>query len=314
MLRPFFLFVLIIGLKVKLSLPDDGLIIENTPDPDQSWMYKTSELLYFWRDYFYTNIIVIITINRTDYQTDEPYSASIFRLRGHDSFQLFLQRAQEFFAQVLTNNSSIQTEHTDQKRKHNKKTKQSVIKSSSSKTKIESSTSRTEFEPKKTTNSKVQSNKNRTYSETTTSSDTRSSNSKKSNNKIDDIDNDDKLTTISSQIANEYVTELLRELKELRNEIAALKLETRFSAAVRSSSTSPIAQLKQNSKTKVDLKPLESDAETQTDLTLIDDEKNKISTSTNKNKKETKINKRTIVSNNDREGNLFFFLSLILSF
>src|ERR1700734_4134634 len=76
------------------------------PDPNQSWMYKTSELLYFWRDPYYPNIVVVVTINRSYYRVTGPYSASVFRLRGNESVQLFIQRAQQFFAQLAAPNIS----------------------------------------------------------------------------------------------------------------------------------------------------------------------------------------------------------------
>jgi hypothetical protein len=88
----------LLGLKVKLSLPDDGFIVENLADSNQSWMYRRDELLYFWRDPFHSKIVVIISSNRLSYYSTVPYSASLFRLRGHESAQSFVQRAQDFFA------------------------------------------------------------------------------------------------------------------------------------------------------------------------------------------------------------------------
>ena len=321
-----------------MSLPNEGLVIDNLLDPDQSWMYKTSELLYFWQEFSYTNIIVVITSNRSGYYANEQYSASIFRLRGYESVQLFIERAQQFFAQLSTSNiqktnsktlleKSATTENidtpTDQKIKHNKKSKShpttnksAIMKSSiSSKSKrTDQSVIRTEFDPRKrsTIESSFEPYKRRTYSETTLSSDARSLYSKKLNNiNNNNNDEDEKLTSVSNYLPGEYVTQLLRELKELRNEIAALKLDTRFTP-VRSSSTSPLADIQEK---LARLSPIEIDAETQTDLSLIIAEKkeetkmdisNEVSV-TNKRKKELsdrKVNKRTVTSNTgpDREG------------
>ncbi len=318
-------------MKVKLSLPDEGLTIDNILDPEQSWMYKTSELLYFWRDFYYVNIIVIITTNRLSYYSTEPYSASIFRLRGNESVQLFVQRAQQFFAQLSAsnsqrNNSEILFEksataenfiNSDHKKKHNRRSKHhsKTHKKSVSNTTIDHPVTRTEFDPKKKTT--INSYKDRTYSETTSSSDTISLNSKKQNNNNDD---DDKITSVSSNFPNESVAELLRELKELRSEIAALKINTRFTPT-RSISTSPLFDSSENTKHRMYSSPSEIDAETQTDLSMFNDEGkmdilNEISV-TNKRKNEqfnTNINKRTVLNglNNiesDREGKLMLNLS-----
>ncbi len=331
----------IIGLKVKLSLPDDGLIIDNVPDPNQSWMYRTSELLYFWRDPYYVNIIIVITLNRTNYQRSGPYSATIFRLRGNESVQLFLQRAQQFFAQLSSKNDqkrlfekSATTEYMpadDNHRRHRKRSrhrsksqKRSAIRSSpSSQTKSVPPVIHTEFDPKQitTTDSIFNLYNRRTYSETTLSSDTRTSNSKQSNNHMDD---DEKMTTTSNYLPTGYFIELVRELKELRNEIAALKLEARITP-VRSTSTSPLVVNEVHSKERMNSSQSEMDAQTQTDFSLMNIDKQQLSEKneikmdvsngisvTNKRKNEqsnTKVNKRTYLNgtNNigsNREGKL----------
>jgi hypothetical protein len=262
-------------LKVKLSLPDDGLIINNVPDPSQSWMYRKSELLYFWRDPYYVNIIVVITFNRTN----TPYSATIFRLRGNESVQVFLQRAQQFFAQLSSRNiqkrsveRSATTEYTvtehRKRSKHRSKSKsKSTTKSThSSRTSPDPHVAHKKSDSKKITTADSISNlyNRRTYSDTTISSDTRTSNSKK-------LDDDEKITTVSNHLPNDYVIELVREVKELRNEIAALKLDSRITP-VRSTSTSPLVFDETDLKEKRTSSQSEIDAETQTDFSLIDNE------------------------------------------
>ena len=277
--------VLVIGLKVILSLPDEGLIIDNIPDPNQSWMYKRSELLYFWHDSNYLDLIVIITINRSGYHTNVPFSASIFRLRGHQSVQTFLQRAQQFFAELLAtslsrSNSKVSLEKsatTDDNKKKDKKNKskhrsttpineQSVINSPHPRqtTPIRLVT-RAEFDPGKTS-SVSHSNNHRTYSETTTSSDTQSLNLKRVDNHHNE---NEKTPIIANQLLNDHVAELVRELKELRNEIASLKIEPRCTP-VRSISTSPVPQFVENIKQRMN-SSTQSDVnvETQTDFSLI---------------------------------------------
>jgi hypothetical protein len=311
-----------------LSLPDEGLIIDNTPDPNQSWMYKTSELLYFWRDSYYINIIVVITINRSRYQTTSgSYSASVFRLRGHESVQLFLQRAQQFFAQLstptipknktkvlleksaTTENVVIENHNKNHQKRSEDQTKppqRSVLQPLPP---IQTTTvprvTRTEFDPEKmmTTDSIFNLYNRRTFSETTLSSDTRTSNSKKQNNRSYDED-DDKMTTASNYLPGEYVAELMHELKELRNEIAALKLDTRFTP-VRSTSTSPLVASQDNSYKRMYSSSSEIDAETQTDFSLIDNETINGTFVTNKRKNEhlnTNVNKRTLTNGSHREG------------
>ncbi|CAF3416862.1 unnamed protein product [Rotaria socialis] len=275
------------GLKVKLSLPDEGLIIDNVPDPNQSWMYKISELLYFWRDPYYTNIIVIITLNRSYYQSSGPFSASIFRLRGNESVQLFIQRAQQFFAQlsvppISRNQSKIfmqQSPTTENVNGDNdRRTPKRKSKNRSSQVSPARSpaggTSRTEFEPRKTLDPNRSFNQynRRTYSETTVLSDTQTNNSIKYDNHYND---DHQRTAPSHQFSRDLVAELMRELKEIRSEIAELKLEARFTP-VRATSTSPFSAFADDSKetlysppsfSKVRLQS-DMDAETQTDLSL----------------------------------------------
>jgi len=330
---------------VKLSLPDEGLIIDNILDPEQSWMYKASELLYFWRDFYYINIIVVITANRLSYYATEPYSASIFRLRGNESVQIFVQRAQQFFAQLSASNSqrnnsktvfekSATTENfinSDHKKEHSRRSSKhhsKTHKRSVSKTTVDQPVTRTEFDPKKKTtiDSNFELYQDRTYSETTLSSDIISLNSKKQNDNNNNNNDDDKMTSVSSNFPNESLAELLRELKELRSEIAALKIDTRFTP-IRSISTSPLFGSSEDINHRMDSSPSDIDAETQTDLSMFNDEAqmdilNEISVK-NKRKSEqfnTNINKRTVLNglNNiesDQEGKLMFnYLLLIFHF
>lgn len=255
-----------VGLKVKLIFPDEGLIVDNIIDPNQSWMYKASELLYFWRDPYYSNIIVAVTSNRQRPTATGPYSASIFRLRGDGLVQLFFQRAQQFFGQYVppsgssTNSSKVLIEKSttvdnlppdNQKKKskhHSMTNKPSTSKSARSlQTTPVRQGARTEFDPGRTKTKARNSifnlyNNNRTGSESTLLHDSRSKSSKRRSN---DLDNDDKVTSISVHLSGEHVAELMRELKELRNEIASLKLEARFTP-VRSTSTSPMAVCPEN--------------------------------------------------------------------
>ena len=211
---------------MKLSLPDEGLIVENLTDSNLSWMFKQSELLYFWPDPFYSKIIVVISYNR---QT--PYSASIFRLRGDQSVQRFLQRAQNFFANLsrtslLEKSSTIERRTTRSKRNKSERSKKST--QSLRPTPIRLVT-RTEFDPGQTSveNSISSIYHRRTYSETSDSNPT-------------------PVTTNPTLVSAEYVADLVRELKELRQEIAALKMESRVTP-VRSTSTSPIQFFENNS-------------------------------------------------------------------
>lgn len=246
--------------------PDDGLIVDNAIDSSQSWMYKASELLYFWRDPFYMNIIVAVTSNRQRPTANGPYSASIFRLRGDGLVQVFFQRAQQFFGQYapppasMSSNSKILVEKSTtvdslptpemQKKKskhHSMTNKQPTSKSGRSlqTTPVRQGT-RTEFDPARTKtkarNSIFNLYNNRTNSESTLLNDSRSKTSKRRSNNPDP---DNKMTSISVHLSGEHVAELMRELKELRNEIASLKLEARFTP-VRSTSTSPMTVCPEN--------------------------------------------------------------------
>lgn len=305
--RCLFRFFYSIGLKVKISLPDDGLIIENMTDPNQSWIFKTSELLYFWRDPFYLNVIVVVTINRAHNQYNRPYSASIFRLRGGtDSAQLFLQQAQQFFSnlQTLVNNSSnsskssrnksaekiVRTENSSSSSNNNdnNKIKPTVISKIHEQSSIETKSipetnstnirrvTRAEFDPGKTVG--IHSVDHRTYSETASSTDSQMNHSTRKSND----DDDDKLTTVSNNLSIDQVAELMRELKELRNEIATLKLGKKYTPSTRSMSTSPLSvspeNLRRNNDSSVSTtspsfqeatSQSEIDAETQTDYSFV---------------------------------------------
>ena len=245
---------------MRLSLPDDGLIVDNVADPNQSWMYKRKELLYFWCHPSQTKVIVIISKNRPFYNTNRPFSASIFSLRGRESFSMFIERAQEFFARLtppstLERSATIDSRFSKTKKDKEKekekdlKTLPATSKSSKSSDvrKVSHSSQRTEFEPIHS------SHQSRTYSETTVSSETPSKRSQSHND-------DDRMTAISTPLSTDCVAELVKELKELRQEIAMLKLEHRVTP-VRSISTSPLAFHRSLTR--------EIDAETQTDFTLF---------------------------------------------
>ncbi|CAF1125878.1 unnamed protein product [Rotaria sp. Silwood1] len=305
------------GLKVKISLPDDGLIIHNINDSNQSWILKKSELLYFWRDPHYLNIIVVVTFNQSRQRTNRPYSASIFRLRNNDSTQIFLQQAQLFFANLPASITSLSTSKsnrnksidrtnrtenrfiTDQKSLSYSKTKAlSMItepyyaknKSLTNRNQSPRTTSirhvtRAEFDPGKTVrNSRANNYNHRIYSETGSSTDSQRANSPREiafyTEKMDDDDNN-KMTNLSNNLSSEQIVELMRELKDLRNEIALLKLEQRIQPDTCSMSTSPLAidiecckQTTDSSTTTSPTfpnitSPYEVDAETQTDFSLI---------------------------------------------
>jgi hypothetical protein len=318
--------VFIIGLKVKISLPDDGLIIENITDPNQSWIFKTSELLYFWRDPYYLNIIIVVTINRSRNHSTRPYSASIFRLRGGtDSAQLFLQQAQQFFSNLstLANNTSNSIRNKSVEKiarldshnassNNNNKTKSKSLstiteqRSTLPKTNNDRHQSpqttgirrvtRAEFDPGKTTaaiHSIDQISNHRTSSETTSSTDSQTTNTTREvlsyTKKLNDDDDDDKMITISNNLSVDQVVELMRELKELRNEIASLKLAKKFSPVTRSMSTSPLAASTEYTKKNHDSSTTtsspsfpdatsqsEMDAETQTDSSLTNQRRRQI--------------------------------------
>jgi hypothetical protein len=327
-------YFLLLGLKVKIALPDDGLIIHNVTDPNQSWIFKTSELLYFWRDPYYLNIIIVITLNRSERHPKRPYSASIFRLRGTDSAQLFLQQARQFFSNLSTlvntsnlsnsnRNKSVESLHrisnrtNDNNSSSNNKTKPKSVLSNNERSSFSvpktisdyhqspkitpppitttaiRRVTRAEFDPGKTTTTTQASDNTsnrRTYSETASSTDSHTINSikefishtKKLN---DDGDDDDKLTIISNNLSNDQVAELVRELKELRNEIAALKL---------TQNNPPSESFKQTNDSSTRTSPRsipditsqsEVDAETQTDFSLIN----------HRRRQTTKKNKKTMI-------------------
>lgn len=296
---------------MKLSLPDEGLVIDNIPDPNQSWMYRTSELLYFWRDPRHDNLVVVVTLNRRNVPRLASFSASIFRLRGSESVRIFLQRAQQFFARLSERNhskssvkKSATAEHIPKRvRETSKNKEQSPIQPSPV---SPTTSSQAEFDPRRLTNTNNSSfdlYNRRTYSETTISSDSRISSSKPSNSHLDD---EEKLTTISNHFANEYVGELVRELKELRTEILALKVEQKSSSNVRSISTSPIfissQRFPRNNRSAVN----EVDAQTQTDLSLIGSDINieviNDNSTTNKRKNDQVVidgNKRVLSTTNE---------------
>ena len=279
-------------------------------DPNQSWIFKTSELLYFWRDPYYLNVIVVVTINRAQNQFNRPYSASIFRLRGGtDSAQIFLQQAQQFFSnlQTIVKNSSnlskssrnksaektLRTENSssssNNNNHHNTKTKPTVLSkineqySTATRSTNPEPTStnirrvtRAEFDPGKTVG--IHSVDHRTYSETASSTDSQTNNSMR---KLND-DDDDRLTTVSNNLSIDQVAELMRELKELRNEIATLKLGKKTSTSTRSMSTSPLSVSPENLRRTTDssasatspsfqeaTSQSEIDAETQTDYSFV---------------------------------------------
>ncbi|CAM4740881.1 unnamed protein product [Rotaria magnacalcarata] len=322
------------GLKVKLLLPDDGLIINNITDPNQSWILKKSELLYFWRDSNHLNIIVVVTKNRSRHHSERPYSASIFRLRGTDSTQLFLQQAQIFFANLSISATTSNTSKSSRNKsveqpilKENRTSDQKSLSSLKTKTKphsnaIEKPTStkktvtnrdpspkttaktnirrvtRAEFDTGKVTiNPARKKSNNRTYSETASSIDSQTTSSTRevfaSAEKSDDND-DDKMTTTNNNLSTEQVAELMRELKQLRNEIASLKLEKRILTSTRSMSTSPLTvhlkPLQQRTDSSTTTSPTytdvtsqsEVDAQTQTDFSLLQIRRRQLS---KKNKK-----------------------------
>lgn len=329
------------GLKVKLSLPDDGLIINNITDPNQSWIFKKSELLYFWRDPQYLNIIVVVTKARSRRHSTIPYSASIFRLRGNETIQTFLQRAQMFFANLSVSTSSS---HTSRSSRHKSVDKLVRIESKVNDEKLESiqkskskshsnindqsptikkrttpnrertphtvtvirRVTRAEFDPGKAAiNSANDNKKNRTYSDTNSSTDSQATNSTREisiHGEKTDEDEDDKMTTLSNNFTSEQIGELMRELKQLRNEIATLKLETRIQTSTRSMSTSPLAVetrpvVKERKDSSTTTSPTftdvtsqsEIDAETQTDFSLIQSKRKQLS----------RKNKKIMIESND---------------
>ncbi|CAF0909907.1 unnamed protein product [Rotaria sordida] len=329
------------GLKVKLSLPDDGLIIDNIPDPNQSWMYRRSELLYFWYDSHYLNIVVIITNNRSSYHATGLYSASIFRLRGNESVQLFIQRAQEFFAHLsafpmskssskilptqgisvdnwITDNGKIKRK--DRTKHHSITRKEPDIELTRSlQTSPVRATSRTEFEPEKlkTTDSSLNLYNHRTFNETPMLNDAQIANLMKFDNNYNHINDNNILSPSNNNINNnnnisgDLVAVLIRELKELRTEIAELKFEARYTPVHTTMASPPfifdgIKESLNSSPSFVKLRlHSDIDAETQTDFGLMNHQqqefsnKNKTSiTNTKKKERSNKTINRYISSNN----------------
>ena len=308
------------GLKVKISLPDDGLVIENTTDLSRSWIFRTSDLLYFWRDSLFLNVIVVVTINRSRHRSTRPYSASIFRLRGTESAQSFLQQAQHYFDKLSASASTLTPTNTTAPvekptRPKSRPTDYNQSLNGRSKTKRRTTINepfsssildrphssqttapirlitRAEFDPGNMPAKPIANGHHRrTYSETASSNDSNSAESAKEilsfTRKLsyeDEDEEDDKMTTVSNNLSADYVADLLRELKDLRNEIAELKLEKRITPEKRSMSTSPLAiqsethkQTRDSSNTTSSSSSFhdgtsqsEVDAETQTDFSLI---------------------------------------------
>ncbi len=323
-------------MKVKLSFPDEGLIVDNSIDPNQSWMFKAPEILYFWRDPYYTNVIVAVTSNRSRLNATGPYSASIFRIRGDGYVQMFFQRAQEFFNQLSAvptglnnNNSKVLVEKSttvdnfataDNEKNQKKKSRHHTVTSKPSPAKSGRSfqpttpghqSSRKEFDASrpraKSRNSIFNLYNNRTNSETTLLNETRRRNSKGRHRKHE---KESKVTSISVHLSGEHVAELMRELKELRNEIASLKLESRFTP-VRSTSTSPMNLIPEN---KIHATSMSTSLPTLTSQLVLDDERQNTDeySTTNKRKNDqsnTVISKRPSSSSSnttesDKEGTL----------
>ena len=320
-------FVFRLGLKVKISLPDEGLVIDNIPDPMQSWIFKTSELLYFWRDTYYSDIIVVVTKSRSRHQPSRPFSGSLFRLRGMESAQAFVQTAQQFFAKLSATISTssvpkpdtavvprLQIRADDASSNRTRRTNRLSIhdplslpitaerqESPQPAAPIRLIT-RAEFDPGQAASQPTGNVYNRrTVSETASSTDSQPTTSTKEvlsfTRKLTDHedDGDDKMTTVSTQLPGESVSVLMRELKELRNEIAALKVDKRMSPSTRSMSTSPMGMYQKESKKMMDSSTITSsptfvdtasqsevDAETQTDFSLVSHRRRHLS---KKNKK-----------------------------
>lgn len=320
-------------MKVKLSFPDEGLIVDNSIDPNQSWMFKAPEILYFWRDPYYANVIVAVTSNRSRLNATGPYSASIFRIRGDGYVQMFFQRAQEFFNQLSAptglNNTKVLVEKSttvdnfapaDNEKNQKKKSKHHSVTSKPSPAKSGRSfqpttpghqSSRKEFDVSRTRaksrNSIFNLYNNRTNSETTLLNETRRRSSKGRHRRHE---KESKVTSISVHLSGEHVAELMRELKELRNEIASLRLESRFTP-VRSTSTSPMNLIPEN---KMHATSMSTSLPTLTSQLVLDDERQNTDeySTTNKRKNDqsnTLISKRpsSSSSNNtesDKEGTL----------
>ncbi len=275
-----------------------------------------------------------MTKNRSRNHSNRPYSASIFRLRGTDSAQSFLQQAQQFFSNLSTlvnppnasksnRNKSVEkiiraeNQILDQNSSSNTKTKSKSLSTINEQLATVPKTipnrhqspqitttpirrvTRAEFDPGKTLTHAIDNNSyHRTYSETASSTDSQATNSIQEvlsfTKKLND-DEDDKMTTMSNNLSVDQIADLMRELKELRNEIASLKLGKKIPLATNSMSTSPLATYPEynkqtNGSSTTTSSPSipditsqsEVDAETQTDFTLINPRRRQIS---RKNKK-----------------------------
>ena len=281
-------------------------------------MYRREELLYFWRDPFHSKIVVIINTNRLSYYTTAPYSASLFRLRGHESAQLFVQRAQDFFALLsapatratnsLERSSTIDSRRAEPKRskEHKRKKSKSSVMVNEPAAKKPSRPSqpapirlitRTEFDPgqRSTADSIASVYNRRTYSDTTVSSDSASKTNHQWNPGEDD---EDRMKNTSPRFSLDYVAELVHELKELRNEIASLKLESR-TTPVRSTSTSPLVLPPEQPAFASPISHEDIDAETQTDHTLFNHRRQQL---TKKNKTVVSNRAETQPSTNKRKS------------
>ena len=316
---------------MRLSLPDNGLVIDNITDPNQSWIFKTSELLYFWRDPYYLDVIIVITINRSQVHSDRPYSASVFRLRSTDSTQTFIQRAQIFFANLSGSPSTSNTPKPSRKglvEKSNRTEDQATYHnfSTNNETKTKSPLAavgqsspvakitvnpnqspqtitairriaRAEFDlGKRITDTNTKIGDHPTPSETASPAYSQLADLPKEvllyTKRLND-DNDDMMIVTNTNFSSEQVADLMRELKELRNEIASLKLERRTPPVTRSMSTSPLVFEPDNSKESIDSSittsspsfrditfQSEVDAQTQTDLSLISQRRRQLSRKT----------------------------------
>ncbi len=101
-------------------------------------------------------------------------------------------------------------------------------------------------------------------------------------------DEDDKITTVSNHFSNDQVAELVRELKELRNEIASLKLANNHSLIIHSeySKQKNDSSIRTSSPSNHDItSQSEVDAETQTDFSLI----------SHRRRQTSKKNKKTMI-------------------
>ena len=279
-------------------------------------------------------MIVVVTKNRLRHHSKVPYSASVFRLRSMNSAQNFLQAAQQFFSKLSEATKLRKTDSIDRVAKPELRTLSSIrsfngksklktrptttvppirttLESSRNSTPIRLIT-RTEFDPGRL---KIQPaveihREQRSHSASTSSSDSQSIHSKQeilSFTKTEDIIDYNEEFKINihprpQNLSGDYVAELLRELKELRNEIATLKVDKKISNRLRTTSTSPLVKhhqlLKQmrdssTTTTNFDGSPsvFEMDAQTQTDFSLISHRRRQ---SSRKNKK-TMVGSGTMV-------------------